>query len=82
MNAMKAFRVGQTYSTRSIGNYNCIISITIASRTAKTIITTKGETFRLRIWEGVETVRPWGSFSMCPIVGADDPAIERAPHVA
>lgn len=66
------FIVGRTYSTRSICDHNCIISVTIASRTAKMITTTDGKRFRVALYEGVEQIKPWGSYSMCPIIGADD----------
>lgn len=70
--AMRQFEAGKTYSTRSIGDHNCIISVTVARRTAKTIITTEGK--RLRVspgWAGeAETVKPWGRYSMCPVITA------------
>lgn len=69
---MAQFIIGRTYSTRSICDHNCIFSITVASRTAKTIKTTTGKTLRIRFYLGVEQVKPHGSFSMCPIIGADD----------
>lgn len=61
------FKVGKTYNTRSIGDHNCIYSITIAKRTAKTIKTTEGRTFRPKVrtnHEGrmVETVND-GNYS-------------------
>jgi hypothetical protein len=70
----KQFEVGQTYSTRSIGDHNCIIKVTVASRTAKTIKTTDGKTFRPTVYEGREYIRPWGSYSMCPFLYATDTA--------
>lgn len=67
------FEVGQTYQTRSIGDHNCIISVTIASRTEKTVKTSKGETFRTKINpEGAEYIFPWGRHSMCPVIDATD----------
>jgi hypothetical protein len=70
---MLAFNVGQTYSTRSICDYECIYSITIASRTAKTIKTTRGKTLRVSAsWDGrAEMVRPNGNYSMAAIITAD-----------
>lgn len=72
MNA--TFQVGQTYSCRSICDHNCIWSYTIARRTAATITTTDGETFRisrrLTAHAGVECVMPMGSYSMAPILRA------------
>lgn len=76
------FIVGRTYSTRSICDHNCIISVTIASRTAKMITTTDGKRFRVALYEGVEQIKPWGSYSMCPIIGADDKDLSAVIHPA
>lgn len=65
------FETGKTYKTRSVCDSDCVIEITIAKRTAKTIITTEGKRLRVAVWEGVESVKPWGSYSMAPIVRAD-----------
>lgn len=64
------FAINQAYQTRSIGDHNCIFSITVASRTAKTIKTTDGKTLRIGTYEGVEFVRPMGNYSMAPIIRA------------
>lgn len=66
------FEVGRTYWTRSACDHNCIITATIAKRTAKTVTTTEGKRFGVRIWNGVETFQPWGRYSMAPVIGADD----------
>lgn len=73
---MSKFETGKTYATRSICNHDCIIEITVLRRTAKTIVADcgwKGEK-RLRIaeYDGVETVKPWGSYSMAPMIDAKD----------
>ena len=70
---MTAFETGKTYATRSACDYNCIIRVTVASRTPKTIKTAEGKTLRVSVFDGVEQVKPWGSYSMAPIVGADKP---------
>jgi hypothetical protein len=68
------FQAGKTYQTTSICDAECIIRLTVISRTAKTI---KAETDRgvktLRVFDfmGVERVRPWGSYSMAPTISAD-----------
>lgn len=74
---MKRFEIGKTYSTRSICDHECVWSYTVISRTEKTITVTDGrETKRLRIikdlsaYDNRETVRPLGSFSMCPLLRA------------
>lgn len=69
---MKAaqFQVGKTYSTRSACDQNCIFSITIASRSAKTVKTSSGKVLRIAEYDGAEFVRPLGSYSMAPIIRA------------
>lgn len=67
----KTFEAGKTYFTRSICDHDHIINVKVAKRTAKTITTDKGKTLRVYVYDGVERVKPWGSYSMCPIVGAD-----------
>ena len=81
-NNLATFEVGQTYQMRSVGDYNCVWSFTVVKRTAKTI-TLEGDTeqpgtISRRVYEfqGVEQVRPFGSYSMCPILGADKVAGE------
>lgn len=64
------FEAGKTYTTRSICDHDCIIKVTIAKRTAKTVTDDKGKTFRCGIYEGAEFIKPWGSYSMAPIVTA------------
>lgn len=68
----KSFEVGKTYATRSVCDSECRIGITISSRTAKTIKTEAGKTLRIFIdFQGFEAVRPWGSYSMAPIISAE-----------
>ena len=69
---LSQFITGMTYATRSNCDHNCIIRITIAKRTAKTITTTEGKTFRCKpTYNGFESVSPWGSYSMAPIITAE-----------
>lgn len=65
------FETGKTYATRSIVDADTIIKVSVAKRTAKTITTTAGKVLRISEWAGVEQVKPWGSYSMAPIVSAD-----------
>lgn len=65
------FQPGGTYKTRSTCDHNCVISVTIASRTAATVTTTEGKKFRPGVYDGAEYIKPWGSYSMAPIVRAD-----------
>jgi len=67
---MAKFQQGATYKTRSVCDHDCIISLTVVKRTAKTITTEKGKTLRIHEFEGVERVKPWGTYSMAPIVSA------------
>lgn len=69
---MTTFEVGKTYATRSICDHDCVISATITKRTAKTVTTDAGKTFRVSTYRDVEQFKPWGSYSMAPIIGADD----------
>jgi hypothetical protein len=46
--------------------------VTVAKRTAKTITTTAGKTLRVSVWQGVEQVKPWGTYSMAPIIDATE----------
>jgi len=64
------FQPGKTYSTRSACDYNCIFSVTIASRTARTVTTTDGKTFRPGVYDGAEFIKPMGNYSMAPIIRA------------
>jgi hypothetical protein len=68
------FKTGKTYTTRSIGDHNCIISITVDSRTAKTIkakINGENKTLRIKERDGFEFVMPWGNYSMAPIISCE-----------
>jgi len=70
---MNIFKTNQTYQTRSICDQNCIFTINVISRTAKTIkavVDGKVKTLRISIFEGVEQVKPFGSYSMCPVISA------------
>ena len=68
---MKSFEPGKTYYTRSICDWECIYAETIVSRTAKTIKTAKGKTFRVNVWNDTEQFKPNGSYSMCAVISAD-----------
>ena len=72
---MKNFEVGQSYFCRSICDYDCIWTYKIVSRTAKTITTECGKTFRinkrLTEWNKAESVYPHGQYSMCSVLTAN-----------
>jgi len=67
---MNRFEIGRTYETRSIGDYNCIIRIIVCKRTAQTLVTHQGQRLRIKHSDGVEYVKPWGTYSMAPTLRA------------
>lgn len=68
---MTNFEAGKTYTARSVCDSDCIITVKVVSRTAKFMTTDKGKRLGIsRSSDGIEQVRPWGSYSMCPIVRA------------
>lgn len=70
---MKQFQVGQTYQVRSACDYDTIFSFTILARTAKTVTTkVHGKTARrgLQVYDDREQFKPFGTYSMCPVVSA------------
>ena len=71
---MTTFQPGQQYQARSIGDHNCISSLTVAKRTAKTITTAKGKMYRVGVYRDEEQVFPDGHYSMAQIIGANDTA--------
>ncbi len=79
---MHTFEPGKTYETRSICDSNSIIRITVASRTAKTIKTSEGQTLRIKSFENSEYVNPFGVYSMCPTIRAERVVAEKAATFA
>ena len=81
MESIRKFEIGKTYKTRSIGDHNCIYLGTVTKRTAKTItIDTRSEGIvvrRIKIWNGIETIKPFGSYSMAPMFSANKERILR-----
>jgi len=76
-NVTQEFEVGKTYATRSICDHDTVFSFTILARTAKTVtVKADGEVVRrgLFTFEGREQFRPFGRYSMCTVIGADDAA--------
>lgn len=65
------FEVGKTYWTRSVCDSECIITITVAKRTTKFLTTTEGKRLGISSWDGGEHVKPWGTYSMAPIISAN-----------
>lgn len=70
------FQPGRTYMMRSPCDYGCIWTVTVASRTDKTLTTVDGKRLGIRIHDGVEHVFPQGRYSMAPRLRADRLATE------
>jgi hypothetical protein len=73
---IKAFKVGRTYSVRSICDYDCIYRFEVLKRSEKTItiITHNDRPVRrtVRVVNGVECCDPHGRYSMSPVLRAID----------
>jgi hypothetical protein len=72
---VNTFKVGQTYTARSVCDHNCTWSFTVTRRTAKfvTIESADGKKTRAGIktdFDGNEYALPMGSFSMAPCIRA------------
>lgn len=74
-NGITTFQVGETYQVRSLGDWDCIFSFEVVSRTAKRLTLNWGfdkpEVRGVFERDGVEMCRPFGTFSMCPTIRAD-----------
>lgn len=70
-----AFLLGQSYECRSFCDYDCVWQFTVAKRTAKfvTLVEDSGDVRRVgvRVWNGVETCNPLGTYSMAPVLTAE-----------
>ncbi len=70
------FQVGKEYATRSTADYDTIFSFVILARTPKSVtVNVHGKLVRrgLFLFDGVEQFKPYGTYSMCPIVSAERP---------
>lgn len=72
---MTTFETAATYTTRSIGDQDCVFSYTVIKRTAKfiTVRDCRGEVKRVGVkeYEGREVAYPEGQYSMAPSIKAD-----------
>lgn len=74
---LKTFEVGSIYSCRSTGDSDCIWRFVVTARTDKTVTLIDDElkTMSRRVspsWDKTcEIVRPFGSYSMAPILHAE-----------
>ena len=71
---MSKFNIGTTYTTRSIADHDTVITAKVLKRTAK-FVTVKTQFDAAKrcgivIIDGVETIKPWGSYSMAPTIRA------------
>jgi hypothetical protein len=72
---IQTFKVGRTYSVRSICDYNCIFRFEVLKRSEKTItIKHHDREVRrtVRVVDGVECCDPHGRYSMSPVLRATD----------
>lgn len=65
------FEVGKTYYDRSACDWDCVFTMSVTRRTEKTIWTEDGKQLRVYSYDGVEKVKPNGSYSMCTVMSAD-----------
>lgn len=76
------FQIGRTYSERSLCDWECIFSFTILGRTAKSVtVNVHGNVVRRKVAmdeQGVEHFVPFGRYSMCTVIGADDPDLSQS----
>jgi hypothetical protein len=75
---MTTFKIGATYSMRSVCDHNCVWTYTVVKRTASTVTITDGKEVKTcRInkkyseYRNSETIFPLGQYSMCPTLSAD-----------
>lgn len=74
MESNTKFEVGETYQVRSLGDWDCIFSFEVTKRAFTTVWLTDGhDTYqrRISVWDGVETCKPYGTYSLSPTLRAD-----------
>jgi hypothetical protein len=69
----KKFVVGGTYFGTFATDADSTFTVTIASRTDKTVTDSEGKKLRIKIddYDGIEYVMPFGSYSMAPVLRAN-----------
>jgi hypothetical protein len=71
---MQTFQVGQSYSCRSPGDFNCVWTFKVISRTEKTVklqdSAGKIKTRRISIYENCKSCSPLGVYSLSPLLTA------------
>ena len=76
-NTTKSFEVGRRYSCRSACDHECVWTFEVVKRTAVSVwirqisnVEEPIERRKVSVYMGEETVRPFGRYSMAPILGA------------
>ena len=68
------FEVGKTYFARSACDSDCIFTAKVLSRTAKMVMVLVNDdrvkSCRVGFYDGEETIKPMGSYSMAPMMRA------------
>lgn len=77
------FQIGKSYACRSLSDYNLVYSFTVLDRTAKTLtVKVRGNIVKRRIaiytGDTLEHFKPFGTYSMCPVVYAGVRSMELA----
>lgn len=79
----RAFEVGKIYATRSICDWDCIYRFLVTKRTATSVWVVacnhEGKPWNedpvtrrsIKVWSGVETIKPHGTYSMSATLSAD-----------
>lgn len=73
---MKRFEIGNTYSTRSACDYDCVFSYKVIARTDKSVtiigdLVDKPTRKKIRVYGEQESFMPLGSYSMAPVISAN-----------
>jgi len=70
----KTFKIGQTYSTRSACDHECIFSFTVKSRSNKFLVLSSNQGEKrvgVFVYDGTERAMPYGRYSMAPQITAE-----------
>jgi hypothetical protein len=71
---MSTFEIGKAYSMRSPCDHGAVWTYKVVGRTQKTVKLFSGGKMisrRIKVWSGVETCMPLGTYSMAPCLQAD-----------
>ena len=79
MNAKKTIEPGTVLTARSACDYDCIFRVPVISRNGSFVtLSVHGSEVRrkIKVVDGEETVKAFGSFSMAPVFAASDAVAE------